>query len=209
MQGPVVDSLEEWRMWPVHAISGMTTSGELLTSAAITEPRLESQVAENTADVIVAGPIPTKEGTPAPDYQRQFLVKPSGVTIRTTLKSAAPIKFGELYDMLPLFLHEASRVKEAQHKIELQVADRWVPATTEPQAKVAAVRVERFGGSMLVTFDRPRVVQLAPRDWTDGFQTQATCRTLLIDLLDGGGPQAVDSAAVEYTLTAAPQPNAP
>ena len=206
MQGSVVDSLDEWRMWPVHALSGVTADGELVTSTAITEPRLQSQIADNTADVVVSGAIPTKEGHPAPDYERRFLLKPSGLSIRTTLKAAAPIKFGELYETLPLLLHEASRVKEAQVKIDLQIADRWVPATVEPQAKVSAVRVERFGGAMVLTFDRPRVVRLSPRDWTDGFQTQATCRTLLIDLLDGGGSQSIESAAIEYTLSAAPKP---
>jgi hypothetical protein len=104
-------------------------------------------------------------------------------------------------------LHEAGQVKNARVTVQFQVADQWLDATPRPQADVQAVRVERHNGAVLLTFDRPRSVQLAPRDWTDGFQTHATCRTLLVDLLDNAGKaRAIDSAALRYTLAPAPRP---
>jgi hypothetical protein len=207
MQGPTKDSLEEWRIWPTHALAGLTAGGELLTSTAVTQPQVRSKVGERDAEVLVEGPLAVKDAKAAPVYRRRFAVAPAGLTVRTTLTCAAPLKLAELRETLPVFLHEAAQVKDAKVAIRLQVGEGWVEAGARPQAGVKAVRVERHGGGMLLTFDRPRVVELAPRTWTDGFQTQATCRTLLVDLLDGAGPRAVESAAVEYTLT--PLPGAP
>lgn len=201
MQGPVKDSLEEWRSWPTHTLAGVTTDGEFLASTMIKEPKIQSKVGEQDAEVLVEGPLPAKDPKAAPLYQRRFLVKPRGLTVRTTLQAATPIKFTELRETLPVFLHEAGQVKEAKVKIEFQVDGRWQAAGETAQAKVQAIRVERHQGGMLITFDRPRTVALSPGNWTDGFQTQATCRTILVDLLDGPGPKAIDAASVEYTLT--------
>ena len=48
--------------------------------------------------------------------------------------------------------------------------------------------------------DRPRRVQLSPKEWTDGYQSQATCRTVLIDLLEGAAAKAGEMA-IQYTIT--------
>jgi hypothetical protein len=206
MQGHTVDSLEEWRIWPVHAIAGVITGGEFLTSTAVTALQVQSTITGDQADVRVAGPITGAKENVKLNYERTFAVRPNGLIVRTTLKSATPVQFAELRETLPVFLHEQYRVKDTPVKIQFQVGDNWLDATPEPQANVKGVRIGRFQGAVTITFDRPRTVALAPRDWTDGFQTQATCRTLFIDLLDGRGPQAIDDIGVEYTLSTGQMP---
>ncbi|MBA4066700.1 MAG: hypothetical protein C0501_23940 [Isosphaera sp.] len=203
MQGHVKDSLDEWRSWPVHAVSGLTAGGEFLTSAAVQQPKVRTAVGEKDAEVTVEGLLPAKDVKAAPAYRRRFRVGPDGVAVRTELECAAPVKFAELVETLPVFLHEAGQVKDANVRIEFRVGGTWEEAGGTPRAKVEAVRVGRLKGGTVVTFDRPRTVGLSPGNWTDGFQTQATCRTVLVDLLDGAGPKAVGAAVVEYTVAPA------
>ena len=63
-----------------------------------------------------------------------------------------------------------------------------------------AVRVARFGGRVVIAFDRPRQVRLSPKSWIDGYQSQATCRTILVDLTDGGAAQG-DTRSIQYTIS--------
>ena len=63
-----------------------------------------------------------------------------------------------------------------------------------------AVRIERFTGAVIITFEKPVSVKLSPILWKDGFQTQARCRTLLVDLLEGIKSK---TTAVSYTFRAA------
>ncbi|MBM4067674.1 MAG: hypothetical protein FJ271_01830 [Planctomycetes bacterium] len=200
MQGPVTDALEEWRTWPTHAVSGITMDGEFLTSNAIKQPRVQTTKKGMDAIVQVEGDIPAKDAKTAPAYQRRFAISRAGVTVTTTLKTRAPAQFKELRETLPLFLHEEAQVKNAGVKIEFQVQDRWMQAVARPVADVKAVRVQRLKGGMLLTFDRPRTVEVSPRNWTDGYQTRATCRTLLVGLLQSGRGDG-QNFGIEYTLT--------
>ena len=71
-------------------------------------------------------------------------------------------------------------------KVFQQLADgKWAPATDTYTEKVTAARLTRFSGAVVITFDRPRRVKLAPADWVDTYMSRATCRNILIDLLDG------------------------
>ena len=158
------------------------------------------------ADVQVEGPLAIGKNESALRYQRTFLAQPQGVTIRTSLRAKEPIALKELYESLPLFLHDAPQVQDARVTVQFQVEGQWRDGATVPQANVKAIRVERFRGALLVTLDRPRTVQLASSQWKDGYQTRATCQTVLIHLLDGAGPQRMDAASIEYTLAAASRP---
>ena len=125
------------------------------------------------------------------------------MTIRTSLRAKEEIAIKELYESLPLFLHDSPQAADAKVSVQFQVDGQWRDGATAPQANVKAIRVERFRGALLVTLDRPRTVQLAPSQWKDGYQTRAACQTVLIDLLDGVAPQRMETASIEYTLAAA------
>ncbi len=204
MQGPVVDKLDEWRTWAVHAVSGVS-AGEVFSSVFLAQPRVTTDLKEKTAEVQVEGPLAVGKNATALRYRRSFSMNPRGVTVRTALQAQQPIPVKELYETLPVFLHDSPQEKDARVTIQFQVDGQWREATPRPQASVKAIRVERFQGALLVTLDRPRTVQLAPGEWKDGFQTRATCRTVLVHLLEGGPPQKLETASIEYTLGPAPK----
>jgi len=79
-----------------------------------------------------------------------------------------------------------------------------VPADATWVEKVKAVRIRRFQGAVVVTFDSPRRVKLSPADWADTFLSKASCRNVLIDLLETGDkPSTVKNAkSVAYLVEA-------
>lgn len=202
MQGPVRDTLDEWRLWPVHAVSGTTAGGEFFTSANIKKPEAKYDISDKKGEAIVTGPIAVgKETMP---YQRRFLLEPNGLTIHTSLQTQKT-KLAELYETLPVYLADHPKAKDVKVLIQLQVGEQWHDATPQPQTNVKAIRIERRQGAVVITLDRPRTVQLAPHDWTDGFQTRVNCQTILVDLL-GGKAKEGDGIALSYTIAPAAEP---
>jgi hypothetical protein len=204
IQGHVYDSFDEWRIWPIHAVSGVTTNGEVVTSGRIQQPAVVSKCSDTRADVRVAGVIPkyvaAKKGCVDTDlrYERRFLLDAKGARVITTIKSTGKEKLAELYETIPIFLRETAAQK--MPTIQFQVGEDWVEATAEPATNVKALKIQRFDGTVLVTFARPVTARLAPQIWKDGFQTQAECRTVLVDLMKSK-PGRVTSAVVQYTIS--------
>ena len=204
LQGHVFDRFEEWRLWPVHAVTGLSADGGVVSSARIQQPDVASTCADQKADIRVTGVIPKysaalKESL-ATDlrYERRFQLDTEGVKIRTAVKSDGAEKLAELYETIPILLRESASQKLPT--IQFQVGSEWVEASPQPHAKVTAVKIRRFSGEVLISFSRPVTARLSPDIWTDGFQTQAQCRTLLIDLLESAN--TVGDVSVEYRITA-------
>jgi hypothetical protein len=89
-----------------------------------------------------------------------------------------------------------------------RVSDEWplVPASADWAEGVAAVRLTRFTGSVIITFDWPRRLKLAPEEWADTYLSKATCRNLLIDLLENKDqPKVLRLPTVSYHLQAEPR----
>lgn len=198
MQGPAKDSRADWKSWPVHAVTGTLADGTVISSADIPRPEVQSQVKPDRAEVRVVGPIP---GGPA--YERRFIIEPGSLTIRTGVKLDEK-KLTELHETLPIFLNDGGRVATTKMRIQWQIGDRWLDAEPRPTDNVKAVRIERHGGKVLLTLERPRRVQLSPKEWIDGYQSRATCRTLLIDLLEGPARKPGDEITIQYALTSQP-----
>lgn len=55
------DTLEEWRQWPIHAVSGMTPDGRVFTSARIAKPNVVSAIKEDSGKVTVSGTLPPQQ----------------------------------------------------------------------------------------------------------------------------------------------------
>lgn len=203
IQGHTWDQWEEWRIWPIHAVSGLLATGEFATSSRIIKPQTEYHVREKDAEVIVRGAIqrvvPDErlvEPT-AVKYERKFVVNGEGVTVTTSLKADTAVSFTELYETIPIFLRETD--SQTPTTIEFLVGDTWAEATTDIH-DIKAVRAKRFNGAMVVTFTEPQRAKLSPAVWKDGFQTQAECRTVLVDLLARDGHQ-LKSATITYTIS--------
>jgi len=90
--------------------------------------------------------------------------------------------------------------------IEFQTDGNWTPASEQYASRVQAVRVTRFAGAVLVTFDVPQRVKLAPNVWVDTWFTRANCRNILIDLLDNSDKPTplAEPKTVGYRIAPAP-----
>ncbi|MCX5661059.1 MAG: hypothetical protein NTW19_15330 [Planctomycetota bacterium] len=208
------DKIEEWRTWPLHAVTGVTAEGKVFTSGRISKPVVASDIKENVADVKVSGVIPAKlsgqEGgiTGELSYARAFHIDDKGVHVETTLSGDGKDKIAELYETIHVFHRDANKQPNAKGAaIEFRAggADaKWAPATDAWTEKVQAVRVTRFAGTVVITFDSPRRVKLSPKDWGDTFLSRGTARTVLVDLLETGDqPAAVKEAKKVGYLVAA------
>jgi hypothetical protein len=187
------DLVEAWRTWPIHAVSGATADGVFFTSARIQKPTVAIDSAANRAAVQVSGPIPAavvgqeKTIKGRYDYARSFTIDGNGVRVETTLGGDGTETVAELVETLPVYLRDAKDQAQATPTaIEFQVADRWAPATDQFTDRVQAVRLTRFTGAVVITFDRPRRVKVSPADWADTYLSRGTARNVLIDLLESG-----------------------
>ena len=205
------DVLDAWRTWPNHAVSGVTAGGVFFTSARIVQPTVTTEVKGPRATVQVGGTIPAaivgQAATLAGkyDYTRTFQLDEGGVHVATTVSGAGPDVIAELYEVLPVNLRDVEKQPKATPTtIEFRVGGQWAPATDQFAAQVQAVRLTRFTGAVLVTFDQPQRVKLAPAEWADTWFTKATARNVLIDLRAGAPPAPLTAVArVAYRLAPA------
>lgn len=207
------DILEDWRLWPNHAVSGAKADGKIFTSSRITDPEVKSEVLGSETRVTVSGNMPREslgqgkvlEGRIG--YRRAFTVGPDSIHIRTEVNSLGQDTLPELYEIIPVFLSDPKQQAAAKPTaIEFVVGDQRVPALTEWQDGVTAIYLSRFEGSVRIAFDRLQRVKLSEKEWNDTFMTRAACRNILIDLLDNAGqPEVFHAANVSYHI----RPEAP
>lgn len=205
------DKPEEWRNWPVHAVSGSTAAGKFFTSARIQKPTVSYLVKGDNAIVNVAGDIPAQplgkekslEGKI--EYKRTFNVGPDAVRVETSVTSDGVDKLAELYEVIPAFHREESLQEKIVAKIELQSGGSWTSATTAYSEKVTAIRITRFTGAILVQLESPRRVKLSPGETGPGFLTSGVNRNILIDLLENNGQTTALKAArtIRFSITPA------
>lgn len=207
-----LDEVDAWRTWPNHSVSGATADGVFFTSARIQKPDAVFDIQKGQAVVKVAGTIPSsivgqvKTIAGKYDYARSLKIDEKGVRVETTVRGDGRELVAELYEVLPVYLRESRRqVKEAPTAIEFQVGGVWSRATEKATDKVQAVRLTRFKGAVLVTFDQPRRVKLSPTEWADTGFTRSTSRNVLIDLLESGDNPATlqEAKKVAYRIEAA------
>lgn len=210
IQGRTFDIVDEWRIWPVHAVSGLTASNEWLSSTRIRQPQLRARCSAKAADIEVSEAIPSY----APSnglvqasslrYDRRFKLTAEGVQVETAVRCTnGSLRMSELYETIPVFLRETPAQKASV--ISFKIGNSWTNATPEPCADVSEVRVERYTNAVVVTFAKPVRARLSPAVWQDGYQTQAECRAVLIDLLDPTErPADFKAAVVSYRITAEP-----
>ncbi len=217
------DIVKEWRLWPIHAVSGETTDGKVFTSARIADPKVTTDLNAMGGTVTVSGPLVAFKTVkdPAADdpakardllyddtltgeigYARTFTFNPDGVTVATTLNGDGKDTIAELYETLPVFHRRDHNQAGPVTAIEFQVGKGWIDATDQPAKNVDAVKLSRFNGAIEIRFDKPRTVKLAPGEWRDSHMSRALCRTILIDLLaTDGKPAKVDGEkTVTYTI---------
>lgn len=202
------DRLEDWRRWPIHAASGLTHGGKVLTTAQIRRPEVYEELGDDHGTVRVHELIPQEmfdqgKVLEAPiEYYRTFEMNDERFTVETRLAARGQDKLQELVETIPVYLRDLERQRKTQPtKIEFQIDGAWRPAGTEYLPSVAAVRLSRFTGSVRIEFDRPRRVKLADADWQDTYMSRAACRNVVIDLLENDDRSEVfREARVRYDI---------
>ena len=205
----IFDTLPTWRLWPIHAVSGCLADGKVFTSARLVTPEVTSDLKAAGGVVRVQGPLPGEllgQGqvlVGAVAYERVFTLAATGLRVETRVKATGADQAAELVETLPVYLRDAGgQAKVTPTVIEFQVGGAWAAGTPAYQEKVTAVRLSRFTGTVQLTFDRPRRVKLSPTDWKDTFLSKATCRNVMIDLLESGDQPAAlaGERSVAYTI---------
>lgn len=204
-----LDKIEEWRQWPIHAVTGQTKSGVVFSSARILDPTVKTDQEASTGVVTVSGRIAVQQLGQAKtlkkpiDYTREFHIHRDQLRIKTKLTADVGNDLSELYETLPVF-HREGRAPQHEESLTTQIdfliKGRWLPATEEPQDGVSVIRLKRFHGEVRITFDEPQRLRLSPAEWKDTYMTRAVCRNVLIDLL------ANESRTTSYTIAIYPQP---
>jgi hypothetical protein len=199
------DVLDAWRTWPIHAVSGVGAGGRVITSARCATPETASDLGDAAATVRVSGPLVAmkvvKDPTAADPAKakdqmyddpiatgltcaRTFALDGQGVRVATTVSGDAKEPVTELYETLPVSLGSGEAQRTAANvTIEVRTGDAWVPASDQTHGDVRAIRITRFGRAVVVTFEDPQRVRLAPAAWEDNWLNErAACRNVLIDL---------------------------
>ena len=225
------DKQEEWRTWPIHAVTGATAEGRIFTSARIVSPEVEvadkagSAAAKDAKPITVSarGVIPAMKIVPDPnstaakpivnfydeplagkvDYTRTFDIDNDKLRVKTVVKSSGEDKIAELYETIPVYLRDMKYQPTATPTtIEFQINGQWAAATLEFQANVTAIRLTRFTGAVEITFDKPQRVGLSAAEWKDTvLLAWGNCRNVLIDLMPAK-PGEFKEATVGYTIAA-------
>ncbi len=218
------DVLDEWRTWPIHAVMGMTASGKVITSARIARPETTITVNGDAATAQVSGPLVAmkvvKDPKPADPmkvkdqmfdepladpcaYSRRIDTDAKGVSVETTLNGAGTEPLAELWEVLPVYLGQPrANSTTAPTTIEFQNNGQWQAASESLTDGIQAVKLTRFGNSVVVTFKQPQRAKLSPADWKDNWlNVGATSRNVLIDLLNPNDKAApLKAAKISYRI---------
>lgn len=206
------DLLEEWRTWPIHAVSGIRVDGKIFTTGRILEPTVETGTQGDAEIVRVVGTVPramlgqTKSLDGRVQLARTFTLGKESVGVETKLETTAQDNFAELFETIPVLLREGPPPKmgpDTATKIEFAIGTGpFVAASGEWTDGVTAVRLTRFGGAAIVKFDRPRRVKLGD-EWSDKFLSKVVCRNIVLDLIEKNDqPEVVRQASASYTIQA-------
>jgi len=187
-------------------VSGVTGKDRVFTSARILQPVVAFDVKEASAAITASGTIPRSYAGQGDalvgdiEYRREFHFDAKGLKIRTDVHADGRDELAELCETLPVFIaNTPPREGTSSVDIQFRSGEQWGAAGVEYQDRINAIKVKRNEGTMLISFASPQRVKLSPRVWTDQYQSRATCRTILIDLLAGRTP--FKEATLEYTIT--------
>jgi hypothetical protein len=211
----------DWRLWPTHALSGATPSGDAFSTARVRRrvSTVAYEIGAESAVVTVGGPIGKQhDGSRAAQngclagavrYQRRFALDAKGIAVETRLESDGTDAVTDLCEILPLLLKETreqtpprrpAELGEVRHRVRFQVGDTLTNATETFVDGVSAVHVERFAGSAVIRFETPQRVRLG-EVWTDNFQSRMAVQNLLIDLLGPHSqPVPLPNATLRYRI---------
>ena len=197
--------LDDWAMWPVHALSGETENGRAFSSALQRHPEATYDLGNNPPIVTMEGNLantysdPTNGLQGTVKYKRKFSLEQGGINVTTmvmvdsTNAADSKNKINQLYEILPVFLRDESTQSNDQiTTIEFEVNGNWQSASTTLK-RASRIRLNRFGEEVMIQFSQPRNVKLSPEDLYINIDNNSGphIRNIMIDLLDTENKPAI------------------
>lgn len=210
-------NLNEWREWPVHALSGETADGRGFSSGLQRYPEATYELNRNPERVTITGDLTNSYPDPRDglggqaDYKRVFQIKENGVEVTTSVQADGSNRVNELYEILPVYRRNAYRQSSATPtSIEFKVNGSWQQAGTNFQ-QVSSIRLNRFNGQVYIDFEKPARVKLSSEDFyqnPDG-KNGLQARNIMIDLLgtDGQAIELTDRSVSYFMRSSKAEPN--
>jgi hypothetical protein len=200
------DRLDEWRIWPTNAISGLTKEGKMFTSALVTLP--EATIEEKDGGLISSASGQIGEGLSAPEnalnkpinYHRVFQFLPAGVTVTNEVSGEGLSEVGSLYEMIPVFIRDAGFQPDVTIEILFVVGGASQPASDEAVKGVEAILIKRFKGVVRIELDQPRTVMLSPEVWKDTYQSTVEERNVMVDITPASEELAKGTSSLKYQV---------
>lgn len=208
--------LNEWREWPVHALSGETTNGRAFSSGLQRYPEASYELDRTPGKVSITGDLADIYSDPQnglqgkANYKREFQVKENGLQVTTSVQADGSNRVKELYEILPVYRRNAYRQKRATPTtIEFKVNGRWQQADTNLR-EISSIRLSRFGGQVYIDFKDPVRAKLSPADFYRNPKKKSNmqARNIMIDMLGSGGTSKLTNASLSYFIRSSKaQPN--
>ncbi|MEQ8787460.1 MAG: hypothetical protein RIC55_14245 [Pirellulaceae bacterium] len=181
--------------WTTHHLWGRTAEASTVESSAFSsarqrDPWVRFETDFDSPQVHVfgtLGPPRTVEREGILDnghvfYRRTFTKRNDGLHIRSELLSQGTDELSELWETLPVYLSGTGRNAGKDSLIEFRAGDRWLNPGTELVEEVAAIRITRGDGAVLIEFDKPQRARLSDVIET-AYQKKDRLRTINLDLL--------------------------
>ncbi|MEI8309397.1 MAG: hypothetical protein WCH98_01440 [Verrucomicrobiota bacterium] len=212
-QGQTPDLPSDWRVRPVHAISGQTTNGKFFSSSRCLRPKSDIQTTPDGFAVTAQGIVGSNPSRIALrgeiSYKRTFKGDNTGLEVESSVKIATPEEIGELCEIIPFFLrdnryHQADKQTLPKFSIEFKTGSDWKEATVETTKNVEAIRVKRFAGTIEILLEKPQDARLSPEEWADDTQSRVVCRNVLIDFPRGKAPGQPFESSLKYRIIPVP-----
>lgn len=215
----------DWRLWPTHAMSGETESGEAFSSARIRRRVATVAVTKRPDGAVITfcGPIgklhddsrAAQNGCIQGDvvFERTFAIGERGVAVRSKLTGDGKDKIRELCEVIPLpirdAIHQVATAAQPQstdlpHRVILHNNDGPISEAAEGNTGIMAVEVRRANGGCIIKFKTPQTVRLG-EEWEDPYLSRMIVQNLIVELhrsRDGAVP--VSEFDVQYLITPLP-----
>jgi hypothetical protein len=213
-----------WRMWPTHALSGETPTGDAFSSARIRRrvSKIMYEPHQDGLEVRIEAPLGKDHDkghavqndclTGDVRYSRRIAMGQRGVAIHSRIRGDQTDKVVALNEIIPLTLFDARLQNSSgpgdqpvfpHHRVLFETAaGHMTDATPDFMDEVRSVVVERFAGRIRIRFATPQRIRIG-EVWEDDYQTRMQARNLLVDLLGTAPrPVALGDAAVSYLISA-------
>ncbi len=210
-ENAVENMWSDWKKWPVHALSGVTKSGQVFSSARMSREHLEVEAVkeEGASRFRVSGVI--GKNNPAVQsgagafqipYVRDFIASSDGLTVKSSIEWTSGDLPEECYEILPLFIRDSRMQAEVPHQVTFmdRKNETYRPEAGVLYEGVRRVEIQRFEGKVVLEFlsKNGERVGLGMEQFEDQYMSRAVVWNLLVDLLKNDLQN--NTLAVEYRI---------